>query len=139
MSAVGDARLHAVDDVQYSLPHLPQAVSTARKIAAEVLGGWRVDDNVSEVVVLVVSELVTNAVEHAQPPVALHLMRDFHCAQLRVEVVDGGPAVHDKWPVSSEADEHGRGLSIVGAVTTAHGTVFHAHGATHWASLPSTA
>ncbi len=111
---------------------------TARAIAAEVLDHWRMDPETSEVALLVVSELVTNSVEHAQPPLALHLVRDRLRRQVRVEVTDGGPSAHEgEWTASCAPDEHGRGMAIIEAITAAQGTHTHAHGVIHWASLSS--
>ncbi|MFJ2008656.1 ATP-binding protein [Streptomyces chartreusis] len=138
VSATTQARSRQVHHTQYALPHCPQTVRAARNIAAEALDRWHVDEELSEIVLLVVSELVTNAVEHALPPLALHLIREPNNQQLRIEVVDGGPALASSKPTTSyEAEEHGRGLSIVDAVTTDHGTRVHTYGATHWASLPT--
>ncbi len=49
----------------------------------------------TESVLLVVSELVTNAIEHALPPVVLRLHRDRAGDQVWVGVTDGGPAHPD--------------------------------------------
>ncbi|WP_405594548.1 ATP-binding protein [Streptomyces sp. NBC_01092] len=129
-----------MDDAAWSLPHRPQAAGAAREVIAAVLADWHVDEEASEAALLVVSELVTNAVEHARPPLALHLIREPDHLQFRVEVADGGPAVGEgAWTASCEADEHGRGMAIIDAVTTAHGTRPHPQGTTHWAALPTTA
>ncbi|WP_406409555.1 ATP-binding protein [Streptomyces sp. NBC_01643] len=129
-----------VSHAGWSLPHHPQAASAAREISVAVLGDWHVDEEAAEVALLVVSELVTNAVEHAEPPLFLHLTRDPGHRQLRVEVADGGPALCEgEWTASCETDEHGRGMGIIDAVTTAHGTLTHPHGATHWATLQTAA
>jgi hypothetical protein len=52
---------------------------------------------------------------------------------LHVEVTDGGPgpALRTREP----ADECGRGLDIVAAISARHGTYTHAQGATHWADV----
>ncbi|MFI1400644.1 ATP-binding protein [Streptomyces sp. NPDC020681] len=135
---VRQPRIDEVDNTTWTLPHRPQAAGAARKITAAVLDDWHVDEETSEVALLVVSELVTNAVTHAQAPLALHLIREPDQLQLRVEVVDGGPAIpKGRRTACCEPDEHGRGLNIVDAVATSHGTRVHAHGATHWACLPT--
>ncbi|MGW1729211.1 ATP-binding protein [Streptomyces sp. NPDC002306] len=116
-----------------------EAAGTARHSARTVLEGWQVSQDATDVVLLVVSELVTNAVEHAEPPLALHLHREHAGNHVWVGVTDGGPALQDDAHATSTcpADEHGRGLAIVDAVADAHGTRTHSGGVIHWASLPA--
>ncbi|MGW1616997.1 ATP-binding protein [Streptomyces sp. NPDC002285] len=128
-------------DVTEVLEHRPQAAAAARHTAQQVLRSWQISDWIADEVLLVVSELVTNAVEHAQPPLALHLHLEHAESRILVEVSDGGPATHDgAWTASCAEDEHGRGLGIVDLVSEAHGS--HADpcgGTTHWAQLTMTA
>ncbi|MER5556961.1 ATP-binding protein [Streptomyces sp. NPDC002793] len=125
------------DDVTWRLPHCPQAVGTAREITAAVLNDWHVAQDSAEAAVLVVSELVTNAVEHALPPIALHLHRERAGERVWVGVTDSGPAAGEgAWTASCADDEHGRGLDVIDALTTTHGTRSHSGGTTHWARLP---
>ncbi|MGW3151587.1 ATP-binding protein [Streptomyces sp. NPDC001177] len=82
---------------------------------------------------LVASELLTNAVVHALPPVILHVHCDNETDGLRIEVSDSG-ARHASG--TSEADdEHGRGLEIVAALCVRHGAYTHTQGATYWAEV----
>lgn len=55
------------------LEHGPLAPSSARHEARPVLAAWGLDDDQIYDTLLVISELVTNAVSHALPPVVLHL------------------------------------------------------------------
>jgi anti-sigma regulatory factor (Ser/Thr protein kinase) len=99
--------------------------------------GWD-DDHIAEAQ-LVVSELVTNAVCHALPPVALHLV--VHTApsadgptparpgSLHIRVTDGGPDL--RRTDSRPADEHGRGTDIVSVLSSRHGSACGGH----WAAL----
>ena len=57
------------------LPHLPEAVAPVRRRAHTVLTSWNLPAATIEDAVLVISELVTNAVTHARPPAVLHLSR----------------------------------------------------------------
>jgi anti-sigma regulatory factor (Ser/Thr protein kinase) len=127
-------------DGTWRLAHCPQAAGAAREIAAAVLDDWQVGEGTTDTALLVVSELVTNAVEHAQPPVALHLHRERVGSRVWMGVSDGGPAASEgDWTARCTDDEHGRGLAIVEALTAAHGTVSHRGGNTHWAHLRTTA
>ncbi|WP_406205135.1 ATP-binding protein [Streptomyces decoyicus] len=119
------------------LAHRPEAVGHARRIAQSVLDAWGIDDDAAHSVLLVVSELVTNAVEHAQPPLALHLYRENTGLRVWVGLTDGGPSARaGAWTSSCAHDEHGRGLTIIEALAAAHGADSHAGGTTHWARLP---
>ncbi|MDH6581523.1 hypothetical protein M2161_000629 [Streptomyces sp. SAI-133] len=129
-----------VDDFSWLLTHCPKAARAARKIAAVVLAEWHTSEEATDTALLVVSELVTNAVEHAQPPVTLHLHRERAGSRVWVGVSDGGPAEDaGPWISSCSDDEHGRGLEVVGALATAHGTRHHSGGITRWARLQTTA
>ncbi|MFE7774325.1 ATP-binding protein [Streptomyces sp. NPDC057445] len=101
------------------LPHDATAPAAARRITRSLLArwGWRPDS--IDAAVLVVSELVTNAVEHARPPLRLRLrLRPAAPAvgspDVRIKVSDGGPAaVPGPWTSSCAADEHGRGSVLI--------------------------
>ncbi|MFH8470980.1 ATP-binding protein [Streptomyces sp. NPDC017991] len=123
-----------------SLCHRAEAVGAARRATAVVLADWQVVDDAAEAVILVVSELVTNAVEHGQPPLTLllrHLSGHRH-GGVRIEVSDGGPASRPgAWASSSDACERGRGLGIVEALASSHGSRTQPHRSTYWAALPA--
>ncbi|MFD8309233.1 ATP-binding protein [Streptomyces sp. NPDC059690] len=93
-----------------------RSVQAARRFTAETLTGWdlagtdRADD-----VLLCVSELVTNAVIHGVPPGRqLRLILRNEGRVLVVEVHDSGPGVPH---VVDDADEGGRGLLLVSALS----------------------
>lgn len=108
-------------------------ISRIRRLAHDFLARLHVPPVAREDALLVISELVTNAIIHALPPAALSV-RSMPCSVLRIEVTDGGPQPHLP-PHPHPQEEHGRGLSIVAALATRHGTVTHAKGATRWAEL----
>lgn len=94
----------------------PDAVRWARHHARDVLNAWRVPDDAIDSAALAVSELVTNAVQHATntaPLDRLALTLRHSPVQLLVEVSD--PDVRP--PVCSGAvsftNEGGRGLQLV--------------------------
>lgn len=87
----------------------------ARRATAVVVRRWRLPGLV-DAVVLVVSELVTNAVRYGLPPVRLVLSR---CERgLRVEVHDQAPDAPTVVGAAREVDESGRGMGIVRALAT---------------------
>lgn len=122
-------------DGTWPLEHRPEAVGEARRIARAVLEDWQIEEDAAQPVLLVVSELVTNAVEHAEPPVALHLRWERR-RRVWVGITDGGPAESDgDWTLSCEDCEHGRGLAVVDVLTTDHGSSADGDRVTHWARL----
>ncbi|MFE9139638.1 ATP-binding protein [Streptomyces sp. NPDC007355] len=110
------------------LEHGPLAPATARHTAQSVLESWGLDDEQVYDVLLVISELVTNAVVYALPPVVLHL--HLHAAtddtgSVQVHVSDGGPrpaANAGGWAAQRPEDEHGRGEAIITTLADHTGT-----------------
>ncbi|MFD8868557.1 SpoIIE family protein phosphatase [Streptomyces sp. NPDC059590] len=125
------ARTRALDASQvatWDLPSDPAVVARARKYATDQLLAWGLDEVVFTTE-LVVSELVTNAIRHAQGPVQLRLIHD---RSLICEVSDGG----DTAPHLRRArvfDEGGRGLLLVAQLTRRWGTRHGPTGKTIWA------
>ncbi|MET7796559.1 ATP-binding protein [Streptomyces decoyicus] len=120
------------------LPHIPEAVGFVRRRAQTVLAGWNLPSATIEDAVLVISELVTNAVSHALPPAVLHLSRTDAegLRALRIEVTDAGPAQCARRPVDGgQSEEHGRGSGIVTALSVRHGVRAHRGWITRWADL----
>ncbi|KOG55672.1 hypothetical protein ADK75_10180 [Streptomyces virginiae] len=122
----------------WTLPHTARSVSTARRLARAAMAGWNMGEDAADSILLVVSELVTNAVEHALPPLILHLNRPEN-GTMTVAVTDGGPATHHgPWTTSCNDDEHGRGNNIIDHIATTHGADITPTHTTHWATLPTT-
>ena len=113
------------------LPHRPEAGRQARRTARGQLERWQVPDETADDVLLVVSELVTNALSHALPHVCMHLTR-LPCGTVRVEVADGGPCGARP---ERDPDACGRGLALVAALATSHGTAAHPAGTLWWAEF----
>ncbi|MEV6975102.1 SpoIIE family protein phosphatase [Kitasatospora sp. NPDC093806] len=80
----------------------------ARRLAAHTLRRWGLEE-LTEATELMVSELVTNAVQHATRPVTLSLVRT---TRLRCEVGDDSPLLPRPRRTGPD-DERGRGLQIV--------------------------
>lgn len=91
------------------LPPDPTSAGAARRFIANALD---TGDEVAELAVLLVSELASNAILHAATPfeIILHAGDE----QLRVELVDGNPALPTMRPYAPES-VNGRGLHIVAA------------------------
>ncbi|WP_435245856.1 ATP-binding protein [Streptomyces sp. NRRL F-5630] len=118
------------------LPRRRTSVRKARDFAREAAGAWGCCE-LADSLVLVVSELVTNAVVHARcgagPQVALTLVRGE--GAVRVEVRDsgrGGPAPRG---AVAFTEESGRGLAVVDAMAADWGARDEVVGKTVWALL----
>ncbi len=87
----------------------PAEVRRARHAVREQVARWGLAD-LADTAVLVVSELVTNLVRHAQAPGWLRVA--YRAGGLRIEVFD--PSPHAPQPCDADLDdEAGRGLAIV--------------------------
>ncbi|MFB8244862.1 SpoIIE family protein phosphatase [Streptomyces sp. NPDC055952] len=123
--------LHDDRVATWSVPSDPSAVAQARKDVVAQLERWGLSD-AAFVTELVVSELVTNAIRHAEPPVRLRLIHD---TSLICEVSDGGSTAPHLRRARS-LDEGGRGLLLVAQLTERWGTRQTATGKTIWAEQP---
>lgn len=123
----------------------PQGVGTARQVARNCLQRWGEDDTRTEKAALLITELVTNSVQHSNS-LALTIWCEVRRtgSQVLVQVWDKMfkfpvPAQEPR-PPAGESDlgllsEHGRGLIIVGALSESWGIRPEAAGCTIWAWL----
>jgi serine phosphatase RsbU (regulator of sigma subunit)/anti-sigma regulatory factor (Ser/Thr protein kinase) len=127
------ARTRAFDPrlvATWDLPADPSVVARARKLTTSQLDAWNLQE-VSFAAELVVSELVTNAIRHASPPIRLRLLRD---RQLICEVSDtSSTAPHLRR--ARTYDEGGRGILLVAQLSRSWGTRQTGTGKTIWAAL----
>ena len=123
------------------LPHIPETVSAVRHGARTVLTRWALPAETADDAILVISELITNAIAHALPPAVLRLSMPEIGGRhaLRIEVTDAGPLPRPRRspenPPPAEHEEHGRGTGIVDALSMRHGISRHLHRMTRWAEL----
>jgi anti-sigma regulatory factor (Ser/Thr protein kinase) len=101
---------HIPGSAEIQLPATESSVRVARKFAAGVLADWAIGGEAAENAVLIVSELLTNAIVHGDPPIELRL----HNAgdELTIDVDDGSSVMPRKLRPAPE-DPHGRGVAIV--------------------------
>ena len=97
-------------DEEVTLPDGPEGASFARRVTARAAEFWRLDREMTETALLLVSELATNAIRHGAPPVRLSLRLD--ADRLRVEVTDSSPAL-PRLAQPGPDQPGGRGLQIV--------------------------
>lgn len=118
--------------VRWAVWRLPDAVMHARRFTARTLRSWGVTDEV-DVALLVVSELVTNAIAHTQGEVRLDLT--LTADRLRVAVNDGSPRAPVK-PASVDWEATGgRGLLLVEAMSASWGSVPLSGGKQVWSEI----
>ncbi|WP_063787104.1 ATP-binding protein [Streptomyces sp. NBRC 110028] len=115
---------------------VPPSVHRARHAAEAALRGWGVASGSAHVVLLVLSELATNAVRHGRVPGRYYEVRIAYDAEKLVGVEvsdpgDGPPVIGDAAPDA----ERGRGLAIVEAFAEAWGVRERVVGKTVWARV----
>ncbi|MEU1570040.1 PAS domain S-box protein [Streptomyces collinus] len=117
-----------LDIARTELPATASAVSAGRSFVVETLAAWgcahRADD-----VRLLVSEVLTNAVQHAEGPVSLHLRRT--ATELAVEVSDLSPQLPQP-RLAAQDEESGRGLVLVDTLADSWGVRPEEQGKTIW-------
>ncbi|WP_432193505.1 SpoIIE family protein phosphatase [Streptomyces sp. bgisy027] len=111
---------------------LPDAVMHARRFTARTLRRWNVQA-AADAVLLVVSELVTNALVHTHGSVRLDLV--LRGNRVRVSVSDSSPRAPAKPVIVDWESTGGRGLLLVEAVSDATGTVPVAGGKQVWSEI----
>ena len=134
-----------------TLPGGPLAPGSARALVRAAAAEWteaclpgadRLTDRLVDDAVLVVSELVTNAVVHAGTEVVLECRLEQDAGALVVEVADHHPS---RAPRDAEAEgpyetlEYGRGLRLVATLAEAWGVTFRKGTKTVWARLTAEA
>lgn len=128
---------------EWSFPARPGAVRAARHAVRDTLRDWGADDTARDLVVLLVSELVTNSQRYTAGPVGVRLVLlagpdpSAPPSALRVEVSDPLPDP----PVAKAArpeDEGGRGLQLVACSARRWGTRRGRTGKTVWFELALT-
>jgi anti-sigma regulatory factor (Ser/Thr protein kinase) len=106
------------------LPGTPDSASAARLMARQLLGD---DDPAAETVMLLVSELVTNAIVHSQSGAPGGTVTVALCpvsAGVLVQVRDdGGPSEPCLAEIGNDGAEHGYGLLLVDALADSWGTI----------------
>ncbi|GAA2119308.1 ATP-binding protein [Streptomyces synnematoformans] len=127
MPAPWDPQATAHDSGLATAVHLfarhPKSPGRARDVLRIQLARWQVDSRTAETAVLLLSELVTNAVRHGRVPPGRRVGTRFtlDTGALRIEVADA----NNDLPLPRIAgvdDESGRGLALVDALADDWGT-----------------
>ncbi|WP_432180443.1 SpoIIE family protein phosphatase [Streptomyces sp. NBC_00063] len=124
-------RTHALGPdhvVSWDVPVDPAAVADVRARATRQVEAWGLGE-LAMTTELIVSELVTNAIRYAEPPIRLRLLRD---ARLTCEVADGSSTA-PRLRHARSMDEGGRGLFLVAQLAHRWGARYTAGGKIIWA------
>ncbi|MFJ8539728.1 SpoIIE family protein phosphatase [Streptomyces sp. NPDC093591] len=125
------ARTHALGAehvVSWDVPVDPAAVADIRARATRQVEAWGFEE-LAMTTELIVSELVTNAIRYAEPPIRLRLLRD---SRLTCEVFDASHTA-PRLRHARSMDEGGRGLFLVAQVSHRWGARYTADGKIIWA------
>lgn len=123
---------HTPGFAEWSFPADAAAVRTARTLVRDTLREWGLD-SVTDVTVLLVSELVTNSLRYASGPIGVR-MYSHAGPTLLVEVSDPLPDL-PRERVAEPDDEGGRGLQLVALASRRWGTRPGNTGKTVWFEL----
>ncbi len=134
-------------EASLTLPSAPESVPTARRYVTEVLNEWDEAGGAEragllDAVLLIVSELTTNAVVHTlgrSPAFTVVLHLDRH-ESLHIGVTDSHPRMPRRLPAAVQQD-NGRGLVIIRTLVAESGGKITVEpsdvgGKTVWVALP---
>jgi anti-sigma regulatory factor (Ser/Thr protein kinase) len=113
-------------------------VSAARHALSDELAAEGVVAPMRDDAVLVLSELVSNAIRHADPlpngDIRVTWLLDTD--RLHLEITDGGALTRPQAAVAAMSSLGGRGLDIVRTICSAWGVTQEGNAVTVWADLP---
>lgn len=124
-----------------TLPHTPEAVPMARNLIRGVMAVLDAPAN-SDTAELLTSELVANAVEHAEGDEPIELVVELLPSGFQVEVHDRDPAppgelgLREPHPTPHPLEERGRGLLLIRTLSADSGYRTTPHGKAVWFTLP---
>jgi len=122
----------AAETARAKLDALPQSAASARRFVDETLQRWECGE-LFDVVGLLTSELVTNAILHAQSEIELSVSMTPDV--IRIDVADHSADLPNP-RVAAEEDTSGRGLGLVEALATSWGVDERPGGKSVWFELP---
>ncbi|MFG3250142.1 SpoIIE family protein phosphatase [Streptomyces sp. NPDC048187] len=120
------------DTATWRLPAREDAAARARALVSALLRQWHIRDTTRDSVLLLVSELVTNAVRYAGGPITVRLIRSG--PGLLCEVGDTGNG-RPRLGRNGLLDDGGRGLHVVHRLTTRWGVRWTETGKVVWAEV----
>jgi anti-sigma regulatory factor (Ser/Thr protein kinase) len=115
----------------FGLPPVAHSVVEARHHIRDVLGEWGLAD-LSEVAMLLTSEVVTNSLLHARSRIDLSVEQT--ATGIRIAVTDGSTVAPAQRPRSTSATT-GRGLLLISSLADEWNTEVSGEGKTVWFTL----
>jgi DNA-binding NarL/FixJ family response regulator len=122
----------AAETARARLDAKPQSAASARRFVDETLRRWQCDE-LFDIVGLLTSELVTNAILHAHSEIELSVRLTPDA--VRIDVADHSDRMPSPRAAAAE-DTSGRGLGLVEALATAWGVDERPGGKSVWFELP---
>lgn len=116
----------------YAVWRLPDAVMHARRFTGRTLRNWQMSE-AADAVLLIVSELVTNALVHTQGAVRVEFT--LAAGRIRVTVSDSSPRAPAKPVIVDWEATGGRGLFLVEAMSASWGSVPVGGGKQVWSEV----
>jgi anti-sigma regulatory factor (Ser/Thr protein kinase) len=104
----------------------------ARQVVREVAASWELSEDLVDDAQLVVTELVSNGIDHGEGPITLTVSRK--AGGMLVEVHDESPKQPQLRPVDPSSPR-GRGMQLVQALSVKWGTKPQNSGKVVWAQL----
>ncbi|HMG25906.1 MAG TPA: ATP-binding protein [Acidimicrobiia bacterium] len=120
------------DEVSTVFPSVAPSAAGARRFVAAAVRRWGCPDDFVELVLLLTSELVTNAYRHARTETRVSVR--FDGASVRIEVRDVGGGEPELRPLDRDRVD-GRGLRIVDALADQWGYDSGPDGTAVWFDL----
>lgn len=116
------------------LPPVPRAARASRRWVGQTLARWRLTA-VAATAEHLVSELVTNSLEHAENCDSVVVLLMYAAGVLRLEVRDHDPGNIPEIKTPDPTDSAGRGLVIVAALSDRWGVRMAGCGKSVWCEL----
>lgn len=134
-ASIGDGRPAAPRRASLRLEPAPAAPARARRMITEVCREWDIDE-LTGPATLIVSELVSNAVQHAGTAMTVDasLRGDQLCLSVR-DHDPQAPTVPDPAPMDARPTVGGRGLHLIEVYAASWGSHAAGDGKTVWATL----
>ncbi|MFD3948024.1 ATP-binding protein [Streptomyces sp. NPDC058579] len=138
MTVIATSRPTGHPAYSQTLPRAPQSAAVARKLVRTALTLWGLGSLIDDTT-LVVTELVSNAVDHSRLPSIRVIVSRPSTNGVRVGVVDRSKVI-PMMTLDSNGDQlRGRGLVLVDALTEQWGTELYLWGKQVWAELEEAA
>ncbi|MCX2949349.1 ATP-binding protein [Lentzea sp. NEAU-D7] len=119
-------------EVRVTLTAEGGSCARARQVVREAAASWELSEDLSDDAQLVVTELVSNGIDHGEGPITLTVSRK--AGGMLVEVRDESPKLPELRPVDPSSPR-GRGMQLVQALSVEWGTRPQNGGKVVWAQL----